>query len=160
MHVLAEDQLLPGHEAKRRHQVAVARPGHDALVLPHREGVGAGRADREAVVARGARRDPPQLAQLRAGLARRLAGGRGDLEHRLHQLGLHVARSLGDGLEHGLDAVDELERLGIDDHELLFDPQRVARAREPVLHARHATHGIGHRTGAPRVYPRTPFDHR
>ena len=49
---------------------------------------------------------------------------------------IHVALGVRHRLEHGLDAVHELERLRIDDHELLFDAQRVAGAREVVLHPR------------------------
>src|SRR3954469_3161859 len=144
MHVLAEDQLLAGDEAQRGDQVAVARAGHDALVLPHRERMGSGRPDREPVLV-GRRLDAPaQLAKLLAGLAR-VARRRGrDLEHGLHQLGLDVALGLRHRFEHGLDAIRELERLGIDDHELLFDTQRVAGARESVLHARHGTSRWGY----------------
>ncbi len=49
VHMGPEDQLLAGDEAKRRDEVAVARPGHDPLVLPHPERVCAGRADREVL---------------------------------------------------------------------------------------------------------------
>ena len=66
----------------------------------------------------------------------------GDLEHRLHQLGLDLAR--GRGLEHRLDRVDELERLGVEDHQLLLDPERVRVSLEAVLHcARKANRAPG-----------------
>jgi hypothetical protein len=45
VHVHPEDQLLAGDEAQGADQVAIPRAGHDALVLPEREGVSAGRAD-------------------------------------------------------------------------------------------------------------------
>jgi hypothetical protein len=144
VHVLAEDQLLAGDEAQRGDQVAVARAGHDPLVLPHRERVGAGRRDREPLRVRGLLDDAPQVAQLGARLARVPARRGRDLEDRLHQLGLDVTLSVRrHRFEHGLDAVHELEGLGIDDHELLLDAERVARARESVLHARHGSRGFG-----------------
>src|SRR6185503_2340089 len=110
----------------------------------HRERVRAGRPDRETVLVRRGLHAAAELAQLLARLAR-VARGRGrDLEHGLHQLGLDVALGRRHRFEHGLDAIHELERLGIDDHELLFDAQRVAGARESVLHARHGTSRWGY----------------
>ncbi len=53
VNVHAEDQLLAGDEPHRRDQVAVARPGADPLVLPHRKRVRAGRSDRHALARRG-----------------------------------------------------------------------------------------------------------
>ena len=35
----------------------------------------------------------------------------------------------GGGLEHRLDRIDEIEGLGIEDHQLLLDPDRVRRTR-------------------------------
>jgi hypothetical protein len=134
VHVHAEDELLARHEPQRRDEVAVARPRHDPLVLPHGERVRAGRADRQALVPRGALRQPAQVAQLGPGLARVLARRGGDLADRLHQLRLHLALGRRHRLEHRLDRVRELERLRVDDHELLLDPEREARAGEPVLH--------------------------
>ena len=52
VHVDTEDQLLPRHEAERRDEVPVARPGHDPLVLPHCERVGARGPDGEPVLGR------------------------------------------------------------------------------------------------------------
>jgi hypothetical protein len=88
-----------------------------------------------------------QLAELAAGLARVLARVGGYLEHGLHQLRLHVALGVRHRFEHDLDAVHEVKRLRIDDHELLFDAQRVARPRESVLHARHGTSRWGYPPG-------------
>ena len=60
-----------------------------------------------------------------------------DLQHGLHQLGLDLPRR-GVGplgiFEQGLDGVDELIGAGVDDHQLLFDADRVARPAEVVLH--------------------------
>ena len=52
VHVHAEDQLLAGDEPQRRDQIAVARAGDHALVLPHREGVGSGRSDPQVLAGR------------------------------------------------------------------------------------------------------------
>jgi hypothetical protein len=134
VHVQPEDDLLAGDEAQRIDEVAVARAGGDPLVLPERERVRAGRADREAV-ARGQLRDPPaQPAQLGARLARIRARLGGDLEHRLVELGLDVAAAVRGILEEILDRVREIPRLAVDDHQLLLDAQRVARPGEVRLH--------------------------
>ena len=61
-----------------------------------------------------------------------VAGLGGDLQDGLHQLGFDVAG--GRGLEHRLDGVDELEGLGVEDHQLLLDPDRVCVSGEAVLH--------------------------
>ena len=67
--VQAEDDLLARDEAQRLDQVAVARAGGDALVLPQRERVRAGRADREVALGGDLGDLAAQAAQLRAGLA-------------------------------------------------------------------------------------------
>ena len=134
VHVEPEDDLLAGHEAQRVDEVAVARAAGDPLVLPERERVRAGRADRE-VAAAGDLGDPAaQAAQLGARLARVLARLRGDLEHGLVELGLDLLlRALG-VLEEVFDRVHEIPRLALDDHQLLLDAERVARAAEVRLH--------------------------
>ena len=125
--VHAEDELLAGDEAQRGDEVAVARAGDDPLVLPHRERVRARGADRQPAARRllitwrrSARSCSPACDHVRARLGR-------DLEHRLHQLGLDLPRRRG--LEHRLDRVDQLERLGVEDHQLLLDADRVSRPR-------------------------------
>ena len=45
-------------------------------------------------------------------------------------------RPLPQGGEQTLDRVGQIERLRIDDHELLLHPERVGGAGEPVLHGR------------------------
>jgi hypothetical protein len=132
--VHAEDELLPRDEPQGVHEVVVARPAHDALVLPHRERVRSRRADRQPLGLRGGADPSPQSAQLVAGLARVRARVRRDLEHRLHELGLDLA--FGAVLEELLDRVGELERLPVDDHELLLDAQRVALRGEVLVHPR------------------------
>src|SRR3954469_7959397 len=134
VHVQPEDDLLAGHEAQRVDEVAVARAAGDPLVLPERERVRAGRADRE-VAAAGDLRDPAaQPAQLGARLAGVLARLRRDLEHRFVELGLDfLLRALG-LFEQVLDRVHEIPRLALDDHQLLLDAERVAGAAEVRLH--------------------------
>ena len=107
VNVHPEDQLLAGDEPQRRDQVAVARAGDDPLVLPHRERVGAGRADRHLLGDRGRAHLPAQRPQLVAGLGHVRARVGGDLEHRLHQLGLDLTQ--GRRLEHRLDRVDQVQ---------------------------------------------------
>ena len=88
VHVHAEDQLLTRHEAQRRHEVAIARPRHDALVLPHGEGVRARRTNGEPTVASQGRYRRAQVSQLPAGLL--------DLG-----VGLSSSRKRGDCRGHG-----------------------------------------------------------
>src|SRR5262249_53916166 len=64
---------------------------------------------------------------------------RRDLEHRLHQLGVHLRLELValDRRQHRVDVLDEVERLAVEDHVLLLDPERVrvAPAEAMVEHA-------------------------
>jgi hypothetical protein len=136
VHVDAEDDLLARHELEPRDQVAIARARHDPLVLPQRKGVRPGGADREPVLMSHLIHRAPERAELRARLGRRPHGGRGDLAHALHQLGLDLPLR-GDVAEVGkesLDRVREVQGLLVHDHELFLDAQRVRGAREPVLH--------------------------
>src|SRR3954452_3816881 len=132
VHVQPEDQLLPGHPAQLFHEVAVALGGRDALVLPARERVRAGRADAQPVSGRGVGDLTPQAAQLGARLGQVGAGLGRHLEHRLHELRLDLA--VRRVLLQALDRVHELERLGVEDHQLLFDADRVRGAGELRLH--------------------------
>ena len=68
VHVHAEDELLARHEAQGGDQLAVARARDDPLVLPHRERVGARRADGQAAPGGGAAHLSAQPAQLLARL--------------------------------------------------------------------------------------------
>ena len=67
------------------------------------------------------------LAQLLRDLGRRMADGRRDLEHGLHQLRVDDRLELvpGDRGEHGVDVLHEVERLGVEEHVLLLDAERV-----------------------------------
>ncbi len=132
MNVQTEQQLLTGDEAQRRHEVAVAVASDDPLVLPHRERVGARRADPQPALTRDLdhlRTQRPQLPRRFGHVHTRIGA---DLEHRLHQLRFDLA--VGSVLKQALDRVDEVIALGIDDHQLLLDAQRVAGTVEAVLH--------------------------
>jgi hypothetical protein len=68
-----------------------------------------------------------------------VAHRRRDLQNRLHQLGVDdglelVSRDRG---QHGVDVLHEVERLGVEEHVLLLDPQcvGVALAEGVVPHA-------------------------
>ena len=74
VHVQPEDDLLARDEAQLVDEVAVARRGGDPLVLPARERVRAGRADRQAVLVGDVANLTPQRAQ-RAPASRRSAHG-------------------------------------------------------------------------------------
>ena len=50
------------------------------------------------------------------------------------QLGLDLSLALV-GVDDGLDLVGELEGLGVEDHQLLLDAQRVARPGELGVHS-------------------------
>ena len=122
----AEDDLLARDEAQRVDQLAVARPRDDPLVLPERERMRAGRADRTGprspatsrTVCRSARSCAPASARVRARRGR-------DLEHRLHQLGLDLALGAYSSSSASI-ALTSVERLVVEDHQLLLDAERVA----------------------------------
>src|SRR5581483_10184068 len=83
-----------------------------------------------------------ERAQLVVHAARGAADGRRDLEHRLHQLGVDARLELavvGDAGEHGVDVLDEVPRLGVEEHVLLLDAERVlvALAEAVVVDAAH-----------------------
>jgi hypothetical protein len=59
---------------------------------------------------------------------RGVADGRRDLEHRLHQLGIDPRLELpvvAHAREHRVDVLDEVPDLGVEQHVLLLDPERV-----------------------------------
>ena len=105
-----------------------------------------GRADAQAALARDADHVAAQLLQLALTSAGVRQTGRRDLEHRLHQLGVDPLLELvaGDRREHGLDVLDEVERLAVEEHVLLLDAQRVrvAVAELVVEHAAPACEAL------------------
>ena len=95
-----------------------------------------GRPDAQALPARDVADVAPQRRQLLHHVARRPTHRRGDLEHRLHQLGVEPAGELValDRVEHHLDVLDEVEALRIEEHVLLLDAEGVGGAgAEPVV---------------------------
>ena len=134
VHVHAEHELLARDEAERANQPAVAVVADDALVLPARERVGPRCPDPQPARARALRHERAQGRELAPG-RRDIGARRGrDLEHGLQQLGLDLAarRLLADDL---VDRAREVQRARIEDHQLLLDPDGVARPDETVLHA-------------------------
>ena len=130
VHVDAEDDLLARHELEAGDQVAVARARHDPLVLPQRERVRAGRADRQPALLR-----PPAAPSAAARAAARppraccFTGVVAISQTDSISSGL-TSPSVGTSLEireQPLDRVGEIERLPIHDHELLLDAERVTR---------------------------------
>ena len=112
---------------------AVALVADDALLLPAGERMRAGRADLKAPRPRPLARERAEREQLAAGGADVRAGRGGDLKDRLQQLGLDAAggRILP---QDRVDLVREVQRAGVEDHQLLLDADRVARPGELVLH--------------------------
>ena len=125
--VHAEDQLAAGDVLELVDEVAVAVARRDPLALEEAERVGAGRADAEARLPRDSRHVGAQLQELALDVAGVAAHRGGNLEHRLHQLGADPRLELvpGDRLEHGVDVLDEIERLAVEEHVLLLDAERV-----------------------------------
>ena len=79
----------------------------------------AGRGDREALARSGLADDAAQPDELVLRLGRRLADGRVRLDQAGEELGLQPFRP-----EQPLDAGGELERLRVEEHQLLLDAQR------------------------------------
>ena len=112
----------------RRAPIAVL--GGDPLALEEAEGVRPRGAEAAALRARDLGHVARAAAAARADLGRRVANRGRDLEHRLHQLGVIRSRAApGDRRQHGLDVLHEVERLGVEQHELLLDAERVGVAR-------------------------------
>ena len=134
--VHAEDELASRDVLHLVDERAIAVAGRDALALEEAEGVRAGGADSKPLLARDAADVAANLAQLLRDLARRMTDGRRDLEHRLHQLRVDDRLELvpGDRGEHGVDVLDEVERLRVEEHVLLLDSEcvRVALAEGVV----------------------------
>ncbi len=139
VHVQAEDQLAPRDVLELVDEVAVAVSGGDALALEEAEGMRAGRADAQPLLLCDSRHVHPQLPERVVDVGGRPADGRRNLEYRLHQLRVDVGLELvaGDCGEHGVDVLDEVERLGVKEHVLLLDAERVriALAEGVVEHA-------------------------
>src|SRR5439155_10403631 len=137
--VHAEDELAPGHVLELVDERPVAVSGSDPLALEQAERVRARGADAQPLRACHAADVSAELAELLVYVGRGAADGCGDLEHRLHQLGVHLRLELVtlDRREHRVDVLDEVEGLAVEDHVLLLDTERVrvAGAEAMVEHA-------------------------
>jgi hypothetical protein len=140
--VQPEDQLATRDVLQLVDEVPVAVARGDALALEEAERMGPGGADAQPAVrgeADHVRAQPPQLV---LDLGRRPADRRRDLEHGLHQLRVDLLLELvpGGRGEHGLDVLDEVECLAVEQHVLLLDPERVRLAVAEVV-VEHAAAG-------------------
>src|SRR5205814_7083371 len=122
---------------------AVVRRVDDPLLLPRTPGVRTGRGERDSARLRKRAKLLPPLAEERGRVGERTTAAGADLDLRRDQLAHEVRlelRSLRCLLEL-LEAVDEAERLGIDERKLLLDGhreignglERLAREREHLL---------------------------
>ena len=146
--VHAEDQLAAGDVLQLVDELAVAVARGDPLPLEEAERMRAGR--RRSGSPRSARSRRRTSRSWRQGV-QHVVGGAADrrrhLEHRLHQLGGDVILQLAvlDRREHRVDVLHEIPRLGVEQHVLLLDAERVriALAERVVEHARARTRGAG-----------------
>ncbi len=126
VHVHAEDQLATGDVLELVDERAVAVARGDPLPLEQAERVRAGRADPELLPPGHLGHVGAQPPQLAVHVRRRVADGRGDLEHGLHELRRDALDELllVDPREHRVDVLHEVERLRVEEHVLLLDAQR------------------------------------
>ena len=133
--VHAEDQLAAGDVLELVDERVVAVLRRDPLALEQAERMRSGRADAQALLTAHVADVAPQRRQLAHHVSRRRADGRRDLEHGLHQLGVDPVGELVacDRVEHGLDVLDEVEALRVEEHVLLLHPERVRVARAELV---------------------------
>ena len=127
MDVQPEDELAPGDVLHLVDERAVAVARRDPLPLEQAEGVRPRRSDSERVML-GDRRDVrAELPELAVDLGRGSADRRRDLEHRLHELGLHLRLELvtRDRGQEGVDVLNEVEAVRVEEHVLLLDSEGV-----------------------------------
>ena len=128
-----ERVVAPGDVAQRLLDDAVVGRVDDLLLPPRRPGVRAAGRERDAHRVGLVQQGAPMLDQLARRLGKRLAAPCLDLDLRRDQLARRVLaerRGVGARLELG-EAVDQAERLGVDDLELLLDREgEILRARE------------------------------
>src|SRR5579864_3023296 len=144
VHVHPEDQLAPRDVLQLVDEGAVAVLGRDALPLEQRERMGAGGADAHSAPACDLAHVAAQAAQLCGDVRRCAADGSGDLEHRLHELGIDARLELvaGDGGEHGVDVLHEVEALAVEQHVLLLDAERVRVALSEGMVEHASAYGV------------------
>ena len=129
VHVQPVHTLPARGAADRLDHLEVALLLDDGERLEHRRRMRAGRRDREAVLAGDANRRCAQLAQRGGRLGHVCADVRVELDDRRVQLGLERAGQVEPfRLAHDhADSRRRLERLGVEDHQLLLDTERVRR---------------------------------
>jgi hypothetical protein len=133
--VQPEDQLAAGDVLELVDEMPVAIARGDPLALEERERMRPRGADTQPTLRCEADHVRAQLPQLLLDLGRRPADRRRDLEDGLHQLGVDLLLELvaRGGGEHGLDVLDEVERLAVEQHVLLLDSERVRLALAEVV---------------------------
>ena len=139
-----EDQLPPGDVLELVDEIAVAVARRDPLPLEERERMRSGGADPHSLLAPDLHDVGPELHELGLDVAGGAADRCRDLEHRLHQLGVDPRLQLvpADRLQDGVDVLDEIERLAVEEHVLLLDAQRVRiRLAEGVVEHAAAVDG-------------------
>ena len=111
MDVQPEDELAAGHVLHLVDERAVPVAGRDPLGLEEAERMRPRRPDAQRLLARDGRDVLAELAQLAVDLRCVGAHRRRDLQHRLHQLGLHLRLELvaGDRGQERVDVLHEIE---------------------------------------------------
>ena len=121
-----EDELAPGDVLELVHELVVAVARGDPLALEQAERMRPGGADAQALLRGELGHVAAQAPELAVHVGGRVADGRRDLEHGLHELGRDPRHELllVDAREHRVDVLDEVERLGVEEHVLLLDAER------------------------------------
>ncbi len=157
----AEGVVAPDDVAEELVVAAVVRRVDDPLLLPRAPRMRSGRCQRDAERLHELAELPAPLAQLRGRVRERVAAAGADLDLRRDQLADEVRLELRPPRRflQLLEAVDQVERLGVEERELLLDGdreirhgvERLAREREHLLvpkpllvaHARKPTYALG-----------------
>jgi hypothetical protein len=153
-----EDEQRPRELLQLLDDALVARAGGEDLVLPVREGVRAGRGDREPDARRGRRQLVADAEDLLPQLAHVGADLRADFDDRLMQLALDLIAEHRRARRQQLRHVrPQLPRLRIDDLELLLDAdgEPVHASRDSISSRPPNAGRRGHiRPAAPRAWSR------
>ncbi len=118
---------LPARELPHRVvHVLIARAGGHANLLPDRKRMGAARRGTQAERPELRLERPAQVLQLGLDPGHVLVHPRAQLQCRLVGLGRHVRPELRrQRRQHPIDLLRERPPLGVDQHDLLLDPERV-----------------------------------
>jgi hypothetical protein len=125
-----EDQLPPRDVLELVDQRVVPVRRRDPLPLEEAVRMRPGRPHPQAVLSAHVPDVAPKRRELAHHVSCRRADRRGDLEDGLHQLGVDALGECValDRVEHRLDVLDEVEALGVEQHVLLLDAERVGLA--------------------------------